>query len=38
MPHLELLEAALEAQDIEAHLADSLLEAVPKLPNALDRC
>ena len=38
VPHLELLNAAPEAQKIAACLADVLLEVVPKLPHALDRC
>ena len=36
--HLELLTAAPEAQKIEAYPKDSLLEVIPKLPYALDRC
>ena len=38
LPHLDLLKAAPEAQNITACPADSLLEVVPKLPYALDRC
>ena len=38
LPHLELLKAAPEAQKITAYPPDLLLEVVPKLPHALDRC
>ena len=38
LPHLELLKAAPNAHKIAAYPADLLLEVVPKLAYAPDRC